>query len=213
VILLCSYDPGLPGNLGGAPWDEVNYLLNHKQGTPNDVQAALWLLIWGSSVTIPPSATAYAMVNDANANGPGFMPGPGEVVAIILYTGDGGIGPEGWQDTMIEVPVPPDGDEGCTPGYWKNHLEDWPPTGFSPDDDFDTVFGVDYWHPDITLERAVRRGGGGVKKLTRHGTAALLSAAHPDVGYPYTVAEVIAFVQAGDVGPLEAANELGCDIP
>ena len=25
----------------------------------------------------------------------------------------------------------PSGFEGCTPGYWKNHSESWPPTGFS----------------------------------------------------------------------------------
>jgi len=107
----------------------------------------------------------------------------------------------------------PPGGAGCTPGYWKNHLEDWPPTGYSPADDFDTVFGVDLFSPDITLNEAVRARGGGVKKLARHGTAALLSAAHPDVDYPFTVAEVIALVQAGDVDPLVAANELGCDIP
>lgn len=108
--------------------------------------------------------------------------------------------------------APPSG-EGCTPGYWKNHLEDWPPTGYSPADDFDTVFGVDLFSPDITLNEAVRARGGGVKKLARHGTAALLSAAHPDVDYPFTVAEVIALVQSGDVDPLVAANELGCEIP
>lgn len=107
----------------------------------------------------------------------------------------------------------PPGGEGCTPGYWKNHLEDWPPTGYSPNDDFDTTFGVDLFSRDITLDVAVNAKGGGVKKLARHGTAALLSAAHPDVAYPFTEAEVIALVQAGDVDPLVAGNELGCEIP
>lgn len=105
------------------------------------------------------------------------------------------------------------GGEGCTPGYWKNHLEDWALTGYSPADDFDTTFGVGLFNPDITLGQAVRARGGGVNKLARHGTAALLSAAHPDVDYPYTVAEVIALVQSGDVDPLVFANELGCDVP
>ena len=41
----------------------------------------------------------------------------------------------------------------------------------------------------------------------------VLSAAHPDVNYPYTVLEVIAFVQAGDAETLVEANELGCEIP
>lgn len=34
--------------------------------------------------------------------------------------------------------------EGCTPGYWMQcqHLDSWAPTGFKPDDEFNTVFGV-----------------------------------------------------------------------
>ena len=111
----------------------------------------------------------------------------------------------------FDIPEVPCG-EGCTPGYWKNHLDSWPPTGYAPSDDFDTTFGVDYFDPDISLEQAVNRRGGKVNRLARHGTAALLSAAHPDVDYPYTVAEVIAFVQAGDADPLVEANELGCPI-
>jgi cysteine-rich repeat protein len=105
------------------------------------------------------------------------------------------------------------GGEGCTPGYWRNHFEDWPPTGYSPADDFDTTFGVNLFLFEKTLGQAVWLGGGGIRKLARHGTAALLSAAHPDVAYPYSVAEVIAFVQGGDADPLVAANELGCEIP
>ncbi|MGD1996070.1 MAG: hypothetical protein PVH62_04775 [Anaerolineae bacterium] len=107
---------------------------------------------------------------------------------------------------------PPPGDEGCTPGYWRNHLEAWSPTGYSPGDDFDTVFGVDLFTRDITLEEAVNLGGGGVRKLARHGAAALLGAAHPGVAFPLTVAEVIAAVQAGDADTLVDANELGCPL-
>jgi hypothetical protein len=106
---------------------------------------------------------------------------------------------------------PPTG-EGCTPGYWRNHLDSWAATGLSPADDFDTTFGVDLFDPDITLEEAVNAKGGGADRLARHGTAALLSALHPDVGYPYSPDEVIALVQAGDADALAVANELGCPI-
>jgi len=212
VYLHCSYSASLPANLGFTPWDLVNYLLNHKQGTWQDVQAALWLLVWGSSSTLPVTPTAEAMVADALANGPGYIPGPGEVVAIILYTGDGiGIGYGGWQDAIIEIPIP-GGFAGCTPGYWKNHLDSWAATGYSPGDDFDATFGTDFFAPDITLDDAANLGGGGINKTARHGTAALLSAAHPEVNYPYTVAEVIAYVQTGNIEPLVIANELGCSI-
>lgn len=105
------------------------------------------------------------------------------------------------------------GTEGCTPGFWKNHLDDWGPTGFDPNDDFDAVFGVDLFDPDITLDDAVNAKGGGVKKLARHGTAALLNAAHPAVDYPLSVAEVIAAVQAGDLGDIPDFNELSSTCP
>lgn len=111
----------------------------------------------------------------------------------------------------VSIEVEPPGDAGCTPGYWKNHLDSWP-TAYSTEDDFDTVFGVDLFDPDITLGEAVNAKGGGVKKLARHGTAALLSAAHPDVDYPLSVAQVIAAVQAGDADTLVGFNELGCPI-
>jgi hypothetical protein len=40
-------------------------------------------------------------------------------------------------------PPPPPGDDGCTPGYWKNHVENW--VGVFPSDDFDNTLGVDYF--------------------------------------------------------------------
>jgi len=110
--------------------------------------------------------------------------------------------------TTVFVP----GDEGCTPGYWKNHLGSWPPTGYSPNDNFDTVFGVNYFDPDITLEQAVNARGGGLNKLARHGTAALLNAAHPGLAYPLSVAEVMALVQYGLADSLANFNEYGCPL-
>lgn len=111
-------------------------------------------------------------------------------------------------EEVIDCP-PETGDEGCTPGYWKNHLEDWAATGYSTSDSFEDIFGVDLGFS--TLGEAVEAKGGGDKKLARHGTAALLNAAHPDVNYPLTVAEVIAAVQSGDDDTLAEYNELGCD--
>ena len=134
------------------------------------------------------------------------------------YDGDGI--PE-FQDETCELWVyvtPPDDGEGFTPGYWRNHYEDW--TGYSPSDVFDAVFGVTSSYPSWTLEDAVWAKGGGENALIRHGTAALLNAAHPFVDYEYTEAEVIAMVQdayaSGDFNgvknDLEYYNELGGDI-
>jgi hypothetical protein len=115
-------------------------------------------------------------------------------------------------------PPPNGGGEGCTPGFWKNHLDAW--IGYSPGADFDATFGVDLFDPNITLEDAVNRRGGGVNALARHAVAALLNAAHPDVDSAFTTAEVIDIVQDAEAsGDFEAAkdmlaaeNERGCPL-
>ena len=78
VILYSTYDPNLPNNLKNytnsnppivqanpgrlnqpIPWDKLNYLLNHKQGTRGrrHPAQAIEVLIWGSDDPVP-SATA-----------------------------------------------------------------------------------------------------------------------------------------------------------
>ena len=112
------------------------------------------------------------------------------------------------------------GTEGCTPGYWKNHASAWGPTGYTTTMDFDAVFGVNAFNPNLTLMNALRQGGGGIKALGRHATAALLSSTHPNVAYPLGPADVIALVQqavaSGNVEPahllLASYNELGCPL-
>jgi hypothetical protein len=120
--------------------------------------------------------------------------------------------------TIEQVPPPPVGAEGCTPGFWKNHPAVW--EGFSSSDDFDTVFAVNAFDPDISLLDALNLGGGGLHRLARHGTAALLNAAHSEVDFPLTTAEVIDLVQeavaSGDfesaADELEELNEADCTI-
>jgi hypothetical protein len=110
--------------------------------------------------------------------------------------------------------------EGCTPGYWKNHLSAWATTGYSPAMDFDTVFGVDAFTPNRTLYVALRSGGGGVDALGRHAVSALLNSAHASVSYPLSAADVITLVQnALATGDIEATknllasyNEAGCPL-
>lgn len=216
VYLYCSYDDALPGNLSDMPINELNYLLNNRYGTWQEIQAAMWLVLGFSEPSIPPTANSYAMYEDTMANGGDFVPGPGELVAIFLYTGDGGTDATGvFQETIVELRLPGDnggGSDACTPGYWRTHFDRWP-EGYLPSDDFDTVFGTDYFDPDITLGMAIWARGGGLNKLARHGTAALLNAAHGSVDYPYSVAEVIAMVQAGEADMLADTNdELDCPL-
>jgi hypothetical protein len=132
-----------------------------------------------------------------------------------------GLGPGHDWDVFCLTPPPPDepGAEGCTPGYWKNHLTAWEDTSYSPDDSFSTVFGVTATG-NPTLLQALNEGGGGEEALFRHATAGLLNASIAGVDYAYTVAEVIQIVQnayaTGDFETaknlLEAENERGCTL-
>ena len=98
-------------------------------------------------------------------------------------------------------PPPPPGNEGCTPGFWKNHLGAW--VGYAPGQTVESVFNV----PDAfgldndTLEEALGYGGGSgltgsAKILLRAAVAAILNAASPSVDYPDNAADIISDVNS-----------------
>jgi hypothetical protein len=132
--------------------------------------------------------------------------------AEFEFEGSGGI-----DDIEICMDEPP--PEGCTPGYWKqeHHFASW--VGFAPDDDYETVFGVDASF-DLTLLGALTQGGGGEQALGRAAVAALLNASSDDVAYFDTVAGVISRVQAayasgdfeGVKDLLDEENNAGCPL-
>ena len=121
-----------------------------------------------------------------------------------------------------EIPVecaPPPRVTGCTPGYWKQdqHFDSW--VGYTPGESFEAVFGRDV--PGApSLLAALQQGGGGLKALMRHATAALLNASNPKVTFPYSASNVIAlFQKAFDSGAYEATkdtfeglNQTGCPL-
>jgi len=96
VMLYSSCDP--PEDLEGYQWDMVNYILNHKQGEMMDIQEAIWYFIDLSGPYTPTTPTAQDIVDDALANGEGFIPGPCEAIAVICYTRE-------TQMTIIELRI------------------------------------------------------------------------------------------------------------
>ncbi len=95
------------------------------------------------------------------------------------------------------------GDQGCTPGYWKNHTSAWP-GGWTPDTALQTPFWFlnpneptlqnqtwdDNYHSfaSSSMHDALQGGGGSGLEgaatiLLRAGTAALLNTASTDVSY------------------------------
>jgi hypothetical protein len=98
-------------------------------------------------------------------------------------------------DTTTTETQPP-GSGGCTPGYWKNHTEDW--VGFAPDQLVSDVFSNAGSLGSMTLLSALSAGGGSSLTaakalLIHHAVAALLNSTHPDVDYAFTTAQVIAW--------------------
>ncbi len=91
-----SYDPDNPHP--DPDWSKVNYILNNKQGSWQDVQAAIWYFVDGGNW--PSDPDAQALINTANTHGEGFIPAPGEKIAIIVWINDS------TQVPIIEVIVP-----------------------------------------------------------------------------------------------------------
>ncbi|MDH4352903.1 MAG: hypothetical protein OEW41_02865 [Actinomycetota bacterium] len=81
------------------------------------------------------------------------------------------------------------GNEGCTPGYWKNHTDNWEeaqPTALLSSIYTQARANV----AGKTLEQALDGGGGpgadgAAVILARAATAAWLNAAHDGLGYPW----------------------------
>lgn len=105
-LLLVGDLPYTPGSTLAAPNqstvnNEVNYILNNKIGTVNDVQQAIWYVQGGGVVDFTPSANAQTMANGAlSVAGQNFIPGPGQIVGVYM---DSGYGFLGVQNLLVEV--------------------------------------------------------------------------------------------------------------
>ncbi|HXJ81733.1 MAG TPA: MBG domain-containing protein [Candidatus Methylomirabilis sp.] len=100
----------LPADVAGLPWNKINYVLNHKiwgSGRTQlqffeDVQTAIWLLLGEQNPDFGKSAQALQMVANANAN-PNYVPGPGNTVAVIVYSDGMGTNPNSIQESILEM--------------------------------------------------------------------------------------------------------------
>jgi hypothetical protein len=109
--------------------------------------------------------------------------------------------------TVTCTPPPPPGGEGCTPGYWKNHPESYGGTGVTSTSTLASVgFNV---AATLTFQTALSTGGGGIRALLRHASAAYLNAASPNVDYSLTTAQVVAMTNAAIAsGSYEATKNI-----
>ena len=112
VVLYSSLNP--PESLTSKEWDKVNYLLNNKDSySMNDIQLAIWHFTgWWNYENLPSSAKA--IVDEVDANGDGYVPGPGDVLAVICM-------PEEAEAQIAIVELGPR-CPGFTPGFWKHNI-------------------------------------------------------------------------------------------
>ena len=114
----------------------------------------------------------------------------------------------------------------CSPGYWKNHFDSWCFAGYQPLDNYcpsggDATLFLDAFEitdmsaappefdPNMRLIQAVRMNGGPYKQTLFHGTAALLNAAHPAVGFGHSVSAVQAVMQDAFSGAISFSEAHG----
>jgi hypothetical protein len=111
VTLYSSLSP--PVSLNTKPWNQINYVLNNKQGTVEDVAEAIWHFMgWWYFEHLSP--TAKTLVNEANAHSD-FVPAFGQIVGVICLPADAN-----QQIALIEVK--PCARPGLSPGYWKHNV-------------------------------------------------------------------------------------------
>jgi len=113
-------------------WNKVNYILNHipEGATTADIQQAIWALLPPVATDPPRTEISNGMVSAANSLGAAFVPGQGQVVAVICYPV--GAPENDLQITIITLEIPteqpdPPSDPtlqlGLSPGFWKYNID------------------------------------------------------------------------------------------
>ena len=109
------------------------------------------------------------------------------------------------------------GKEACSQGFWKNHYDQWGPSGYTPDTLFLEAFEItdlssqeipSDFNPQLTLGTAINNIGGALAQALLQGTAALLNAAHPAVDFPAGAAQVRMTMQAAFAGDITFSEAL-----
>jgi hypothetical protein len=105
-----------------------------------------------------------------------------------------------------------EGTEGCTPGFWRNHLTHWAAAGISPTATVNATFGCHLVASDATTLATAIDAPQTYGVLVFHAIAALLNSSHPGVDFGLDAGEVIDLACAGDKNTLATENEKGCPL-
>ena len=143
----------------------------------------------GSNITITETSAGLVSITGQRIDDPGAP-----VVSNQPFTNGGTLFVNqfhGFTITYHNFVEETTGNNGCSPGYWKNHEF---PAPYTSSTTFASVFGNNVYG-DATLLEVLSTGGGGLKALGRQTVSALFNATvYADFGY--TPAEVIAAFNA-----------------
>ncbi len=83
IRLYNCYDPNLPPEFRGMEWNQINYIVNHKKGSKEAIQQAIWHFTY-SGKPQKLSAEAAQLVEEANLKGKDYIPAEGELAGSHL---------------------------------------------------------------------------------------------------------------------------------
>lgn len=120
------YAWNIPTYIKSLDWNRINYILNHHNPETSwvDIQAAI--LYFANDFDLTDFPDAQALVDDALENGKYFVPGAGQIGAVILDAG------EDIQPLIIEINAPTGCFKewscryDCTPN-WSPCQDNWEP--------------------------------------------------------------------------------------
>ncbi|PYQ59784.1 MAG: hypothetical protein DMF53_18245, partial [Acidobacteria bacterium] len=155
----------------------------------------------GVAVSCPKSTLAIGEVMHCSGNGTATA-GQYENIGTVTANPPTGSAVTSSDPSHYYGDAPPTGNQGCSPGYWKNHAASWTATPYTTYQSVQSVFSAASGYPGLgsasLLDSLSFQGGsdlnGAAGNLLRAGTAALLNAAHPHVSFPLTQAAVISQV-------------------
>jgi hypothetical protein len=191
-----------PGDIVGGPFPHMDNVLNSVNGPEWD--------IFTIPSTVPADAGHFAFQVESPAAGNGDS---GLISFAALLLSEPRMG----------------GGEGCSHGYWKQHLDSWDGTGYTPGQSVESVFAEASRFPSVasaTLHEGLEFGGGpgalgGARNLIKQAVAAVLNSVTID--YPLSLGGVIDAVNDAlateDRGTmidlseeLNTYNNLGCPL-
>jgi hypothetical protein len=182
----------------------------------------------GLALSCPKTALAAGESMTCTANGTAQS---GQFASVGTAKGAGACGEQVSDDDPVHYYGSTTGTQGCSHGYWKQHPDSWPATGYSTTQKVSSVFSQAALYPTLgnaTLMQSLSFSGGptltdAAANMLKQATGSLLNTAHAGIDFPWTTAQLISAVNdalaSQNIATLSALasqldhdNTLGCPL-